>query len=119
MDQYYGSTPYHGWLGDEDEGQMGSWFVMAAMGLFETDGGASIKPFYEIGSPLFPKVTIILDNHYYKGKTFTIEAQNTSKVNKYIQSATFNGKPLTRPWVYHQDVVDGGRLVLIMGPSQI
>ena len=117
MDQYYGSTPYYGWLGDEDEGQMGSWFVMAAMGLFETDGGASIKPFYEIGSPLFPKVTIILDNHYYKGKTFTIEAQNTSKVNKYIQSATFNGKPLTRPWVYHQDVVNGGKLVLIMGPK--
>lgn len=117
MTQYYGSTPYHGWLGDEDEGQMGAWYVMAAMGLFETDGGSSIKPFYEIGSPLFPKATIILDNHYYKGKTFTIEAKNTSAVNKYVQSAMFNGKPLNKPWIYHADVVAGGHLVLVMGPK--
>lgn len=117
MNKYYGSTPYHGWLGDEDEGQMGSWFVMTAMGLFETDGGASTKPFYEIGSPLFNKTTITLDNKYYKGKTFTIEAKNTSDVNRYVQSATFNGKPLTKPWVYHQDVVNGGTLVLVMGPK--
>ncbi len=117
MERYYGSTPYHGWLGDEDEGQMGAWFVMAAMGLFETDGGASIKPFYEIGSPLFEKTTIALNNKYYKGKTFTIEAKNTSNENRYIQSATFNGKPLTKPWIYHDDVVNGGRLVLVMGPK--
>jgi predicted alpha-1,2-mannosidase len=117
MNRYYGSTPYKGWLGDEDEGQMGSWFVMASMGLFETDGGASTKPFYEIGSPLFAKTVITLDNKYYKGKTFTIEAKNTSDVNRYIQSATFNGKPLTRPWIYHQDVVNGGNLVLVMGPK--
>ncbi|MCP4310961.1 MAG: glycoside hydrolase family 92 protein, partial [Bacteroidetes bacterium] len=39
MDRYYGSTPLHGWLGDEDEGQMGAWYVMSAMGLFQTDGG--------------------------------------------------------------------------------
>lgn len=117
MDKYYGATPYHGWLGDEDEGQMGAWYVMSAMGLFETDGGASTKPFYEIGSPIFPKTTITLDNKYYKGKTFTIEAKNTSAANRYIQSATFNGKPLTKPWIYHQDVVNGGSLVLVMGPK--
>ncbi|MFD0793626.1 GH92 family glycosyl hydrolase [Mucilaginibacter litoreus] len=117
MSRYYGSTPYHGWLGDEDEGQMGAWYVMSAMGLFETDGGASIKPFYEIGSPLFEKVTINLDPQYYKGKTFTIEAKNTSDENQYIQSATFNDKPLTKPWIYHQDVVNGGKLVLLMGPK--
>ncbi|MBC7399413.1 MAG: glycoside hydrolase family 92 protein [Mucilaginibacter sp.] len=117
MTKYYGSTPYHGWLGDEDEGQMGAWYVMAAMGLFETDGGSSTKPFYEIGSPLFAKTIITLDNHYYKGKTFTIEAKNTSAVNKYIQSASFNGKPLTKPWIYHEDAVNGGHLVLVMGPK--
>lgn len=117
MNKYYGNTPYHGWLGDEDEGQMGAWYVMAAMGLFETDGGCSTKPFYEIGSPLFSKITISLDPEYYKGKIFTIEAKNTSDVNRYIQSATFNGKPLNRPWIYHEDVVNGGRLVLVMGPK--
>jgi predicted alpha-1,2-mannosidase len=117
MNRYYGSTPIHGWLGDEDEGQMGAWYVMAAMGLFQTDGGASTKPFYEIGSPLFEKTTITLDPTYYPGKTFTIEAHNVSDRNRYIQSATLDGKPLTKPWFYHADLVDGGSLVLEMGPE--
>jgi len=117
MNRYYGSTPLHGWLGDEDEGQMGAWYVMAAMGLFQTDGGASTKPFYEIGSPLFEKTTITLDPTYYSGKTFTIEAHNVSDKNRFIQSATLDGKPLTKPWFYHADLVDGGSLVLEMGPE--
>ena len=117
MERYYGSTPYHGWLGDEDEGQMGAWYVMAAIGLFQTDGGVSPKPFYEIGSPVFPKVTITLDPKYYPGKSFTILARNTSATNKYIQSATLDGKPLLKPWFYHSQLVDGGELVLEMGPK--
>jgi predicted alpha-1,2-mannosidase len=115
MNRYYGVTPYHGWLGDEDEGQMGAWFVMAAMGLFETNGGTDVKPFYEIGSPLFEKITIQLDPKYYKGKTFTIIAKGVSDVNQYVQSAQLDGKPLTKPWFYHADLVDGGSLVLQMG----
>ncbi|WP_205942413.1 GH92 family glycosyl hydrolase [Pedobacter sp. SYP-B3415] len=117
MNQYYGSTPYQGWLGDEDEGQMGAWFVMASLGLFETDGGASVKPFYEIGSPLFPKATITLDPKYYKGDSFTIEARNVSDTNIYVQSAKLNGKALNKPWFYHEDLVKGGSLVLEMGPQ--
>ncbi|WP_346237034.1 GH92 family glycosyl hydrolase [Niabella insulamsoli] len=117
MDRYYGETPYHGWLGDEDEGQMGAWFVMAAMGLFQTNGGTGVKPYYEIGSPLFEKITIQLDPAYYKGKTFTIIAKGSSATNRYIQSARLDGKPLGRPWFYHSDLVDGGSLVLQMGPK--
>jgi predicted alpha-1,2-mannosidase len=120
MDRYYGATPYHGWLGDEDEGQMGAWYVMAAMGLFQTDGGVSSKPYYEIGSPIFSKITLTLDQKYYKGKTFVIEARNTSNTNRYIQSASLDGKPLNKPWFYHSDLVDGGTLILQMGakPNQ-
>ncbi|HTL10801.1 MAG TPA: GH92 family glycosyl hydrolase [Chitinophagaceae bacterium] len=117
MNRYYGTTPYHGWLGDEDEGQMGAWFVMSAMGLFETNGGASVQPFYEIGSPLFEKITIELDPKYYKGKTFTIIAKGSSDANRYVQSAQLDGKPLTKPWFYHADLVDGGSLVLTMGAT--
>ncbi len=117
MNKYYGSTPMHGWLGDEDEGQMGAWFVMSAMGLFQTEGGTSVKPFYEIGSPLFEKITIHLNDKYYKGGTFTIEAKNTSDANRYIQSAQLDGKALNKPWFYHSDLADGGTLVLDMGPS--
>ena len=75
------------------------------------------KPFYEIGSPVFSKITIALDNKYYSGKSFVIEARNTSSANRYIQSAKLDGKPLNKPWFYHKDLVDGGTLVLDMGTS--
>ena len=61
LDSFYGSTPYHGWEGDEDEGQMGGWYVMSALGLFEMNGGVSLKPELELSSPLFNKITIRLD----------------------------------------------------------
>ncbi|MGC1243897.1 MAG: GH92 family glycosyl hydrolase [Chryseosolibacter sp.] len=117
MEKYYGSTPRNGWLGDEDEGQMGAWYVMSAMGLFEMDGGASVKPIYEIGTPRFEKITINLDTAYYKGGRFTIEAKNVSDKNIYIQSASLNGKALNKPWFYHEELVNGGALVLKMGPK--
>lgn len=117
MDQYYGDDPVDGWLGDEDQGQMGAWFAMSAMGLFEMAGGGRTKPIYEIGSPLFDKITIHLSPEYYSGKTFTIIAKNNSEKNIYIQSATLNGEPLDQPWLYHAQLVKGGKLVLQMGPE--
>ena len=117
LDNYYGLGPVDGYPGDEDQGQMGAWYVMAAMGLFQTDGGVSTNPFYEIASPLFDKVTIQLDQNYFKGKSFTIEAINNSQKNRYIQSARLNGKVLDTFWFPHKDLVNGGELVLIMGPK--
>ncbi len=117
METYYGDTPYHGWEGDEDEGQMGAWFVMASMGIFEMNGGGDSEPVVDIGSPLFNKITIQLDGIYYKGKTFVIEAKNNSKENIYIQSAELNGKPLNKCRIKFRDIVNGGRLELVMGPK--
>ncbi|MGM0532490.1 MAG: GH92 family glycosyl hydrolase [Bacteroidota bacterium] len=117
MEQYYRATPYDGWLGDEDQGQMGAWFVMSSMGLFEMRGGAAVKPVYEIGSPLFDKITIHLDSDYYSGETFVIETRNNSKENIYVQSATLNGESLAKPWFYHSELAKGGKLVLEMGPE--
>ena len=117
MDRYYGDGPIDGWPGDEDQGQMGAWFVMSAMGLFETNGGAATDPVVEIGSPLFEEITIHLNEDYYPGRTFVIEARGTSSENRYVQSATLDGEPLERPWFYYRDLVDGGRLVLQMGPE--
>lgn len=51
------------------------------------------------------------------GKTFTIEAQQNSSENKYIQSATLNGKPLERTWLSHSEIIAGGTLVFRMGPE--
>jgi predicted alpha-1,2-mannosidase len=117
MDLYYGDGPMDGWPGDEDQGQMGGWFVMSAMGLFQMRGGCDQDPVYEIGSPLFDRATIRLDPAYYPGGTFTVEAVGNSPENKYIQSATLDGKPLARPWFRHSQLVDGGSLVLVMGPE--
>ena len=117
LDNYYGTGPVNGYPGDEDQGQMGAWYVMSAMGLFEMDGGASPKPVYEIGSPIFDKITIQLDEDYFGGKEFIIEAKNVSSTNRYIQSATLNGKTLNTFWFYHSVLVNGGKLVLEMGPS--
>ena len=75
----------------------------------------AVEPFYEISSPLFEKVTIHLDEKYYKGGKFVIEAKNVSNENRYIQSAKLNGKKLSKPWFYHSELVNGGELELIMG----
>jgi predicted alpha-1,2-mannosidase len=96
--------------GDEDGGGMSAFVVFSSMGFYPVEPG---KPVYTIGSPLFSKVTISLEN----GKTFTLIAHQASVVNKYIQSASMNGKPLNKPWFTHQQLVDGGLLELVMGPK--
>jgi putative alpha-1,2-mannosidase len=60
---------------------------------------------------------IHLDKPYYRGKTFVIEARNNSRENVYVQSATLNGRALDKFWFYHRDLVNGGKLVLEMGPE--
>jgi predicted alpha-1,2-mannosidase len=116
LDNYYGDSA-KGYPGDEDEGQMGAWYVMSAMGLFEMDGGSGLNPAYEIASPIFEKITIVLDSVYYPGKQFVILSKNFSPQNRYIQSAKLNGKPLNRFWFSHADLVRGGELELEMGSA--
>lgn len=117
MDHYYDNSPYTGWVGEEDEGQLSAYFVLLSMGLFEMDGGCAVEPFYDLSGPLFTKVTIQLDARYYPGKTFTISSIGNSATNIYIQSATLNGKPLRRPILYHRDIARGGELIFRMGPQ--
>ncbi|MGP8199585.1 MAG: GH92 family glycosyl hydrolase [Limisphaerales bacterium] len=114
---YYEESPYTGWIGEEDEGQLSAYYVLLAMGLFEMDGGCSALPYYDLSSPLFDRVVIHLDNNYYPGKTFAIEARHNSAKNIYIQSAMLNGQPLNEARLCHNDMAWGGRLVLKMGPK--
>ncbi len=115
IDRYYGDGLANAYLGDEDQGQMSAWFIMAALGLFQTDGGCSVDPVYEIGSPIFPRVTIDLGKQYGRGRTFTIEARNASRANKYVQGAVLNGKPLDSFKFPASELLKGGTLVLQMG----
>jgi predicted alpha-1,2-mannosidase len=115
LDKYYGNGLANAYLGDEDQGQMSAWFMMAAIGLFQTDGGCRVDPIYEIASPLFEKVVINLGNQYGRGKQFTIEALNVSRKNKYVQGATLNGKELENFWFPASELLKGGSLILKMG----
>jgi predicted alpha-1,2-mannosidase len=108
MKVWYTDGPL-GICGDEDEGEMSAWYVFSAMGFFPVAPG---RPVYDLGSPIFERVTIRVDEN----KTFTIEARDVSSQNKYIQSATLNGKPHNKPWFDHADLAAGGTLTLQMGP---
>lgn len=96
--------------GDEDGGGMCAFVVFSSLGFYPVTPGV---PVYTIGSPLFEKSTIQLKN----GKTFTVIADDCSKVNKYIQSATFNGQAIDTPWFTHEQLMAGGTLHLKMGPK--
>ena len=107
MELWYDTTPF-GLSGDEDGGSMSSWYVLSAIGLYPQCPG---RPIFDIGSPIFEEITINVGG----GKVFVIEAKDVSAQNKYIQSATLNGKPLNQAWINHSDMVQGGKLVFRMG----
>jgi predicted alpha-1,2-mannosidase len=117
-EEFYGTEPIHGYgYGqDEDQGQLGAWYVMAALGLFDVKGFTDAKPIIELGSPLFKKATIALGN----GKKLIIETNNNAPANPYVQSVQFNGKPLRNCWLYREELMKGGKLVFTMGaqPNQ-
>jgi predicted alpha-1,2-mannosidase len=116
-DEFYGTEPLRGYgVGqDEDQGQLGSWFVMAALGLFDVQGLTSENPTMQFGSPKFEKVTIQLDSNYYSGKELIIETKNNSKQNVYIQSVQQNSEQLDNCWIDFKKLTQGGKLVFEMG----
>jgi len=103
-----------GLCGNEDCGQMSSWLVMSAMGIYSVCPGTDV---YAIGTPMFKKITIKLEN----GKTFTIIANGLSDKAFYIQSAKLNGNDYKKSYITQHDILNGGELVFEMSskPSQI
>ncbi len=110
-------TPYGGYNGDEDQGQMGALGVLMAVGLFELDGGAATRPHYDLTSPLFDRVTIQLDERYCPGEKMEIVCQDNSAENRYIQSAELNGEDWQSFQIPHDRFVKGGTLELELGPT--
>ncbi|OFY65530.1 MAG: alpha-mannosidase [Bacteroidetes bacterium RBG_13_43_22] len=118
-DSFYGITPLHGYgYGqDEDQGQLGAWFVLASMGLFDVQGGANRSPTYQLGSPVFDEIVIHLDSKYYQRGKFKIKVNRTSENSTYIDHALLNGKELNKPWIYHDELIRGGILELLMSDA--
>jgi len=93
-DKYYDNTPYCFKGGDDDQGQLTGWLVLAAIGLMDISGGCAVGQQLYIHTPLFPKITVHLNKDYYKSDKFTIIAKNFSEKNIYIRSAKLNGNTL-------------------------
>ena len=115
MDEFYGTDGIHGYgYGqDEDQGQLGAWYVISAIGLFDVKGLTEVNPEIQFGSPLFKKITIKLPG----GKGLVIKALENSKSNYYIQSLTLNGKGFNGFKVQREELMQGGELVFTMGPE--
>ena len=107
MHTLYKNTP-DGICGNEDCGQMSSWYVFSAMGFYPVD---PISGQYEIGSPIFPEVKMYLAN----GKIFVVRAENVSDENIYIQSVTVNGQPYNKSYITHEMIMQGDTIHFVMG----
>jgi putative alpha-1,2-mannosidase len=101
-----------GLCGMDDFGDLTGWYVTSALGFSQVD---LADGYYDIGSPLFPKVTLTLEGEH--PGTFVIQANHVSDANLYIQSATLNGKPLNEPRFRQTDMIPDGSLVFEMGPK--
>lgn len=111
--EFYGNDPIHGYgYGqDEDQGQMGGWYVMTALALFDVKGFTDYQPIVEFGSPLFDRVDIKLSN----GRKLTLKTTNNSAENIYVQSAAFNNSRLLNCWMFRNKLMNGGTLSFQMG----
>lgn len=114
---FSGLSTNTGYNGDEDQGLMGSLNVLLKIGLFQMNGGTDENPVYQIGSPIFNKVSIALNPKYYTGKKFVIQAQNNSTQNIYVNKKTFNNTPLNAYSISHEAITNGGELILEMAAT--
>ncbi|GAA0799262.1 GH92 family glycosyl hydrolase [Spirilliplanes yamanashiensis] len=107
---YLGSELGQGYAGDEDNGEMSAWYIFSALGFYPLQMGS---PNYAIGSPLFTKATVNLEN----GKKIVVNARNNSPANVYVQSLTIDGTAHTSTSLPHATIADGATLDFTMGPK--
>lgn len=109
MKEFYNDQP-DGVIGNEDCGQMSAWYIFSSLGFYPVFPASQD---YVLGSPLFDKATIRLP----KGKIFTVEVENNSPENIYIQQIELNGHLQSKSTINHHDILNGGLLKIVMGKS--
>ncbi|ANE50774.1 GH92 family glycosyl hydrolase [Flavisolibacter tropicus] len=109
LQEQYDDQPA-GYTGNEDCGQMSSWYIFSAMGFYPVNPANGV---YAIGSPVLSKATIDLPN----GKKFTVQVKNAGRENAYIQSITLNGKAYNKAYITHADILNGATVEFTMGPQ--
>ncbi|MDE6564975.1 MAG: GH92 family glycosyl hydrolase [Muribaculaceae bacterium] len=119
LDRFYGIDGIHGYgYGqDEDQGQLGAWYVLSSMGLFDVKGFAGQNPDMAVGSPKFDKITLRLSPRYHKGKEFVITTEGNSDSNVYVAEASFNGEKMSALRLPLDKITEGGHLHLKMSST--
>lgn len=100
-------TGNDGLSGNDDFGQMSAWYLFSTFGFYPVAPG-SVD--YALGSPAVKEASLHLDD----GKTFTVEAKNQSEKNVYVRKVELNGTALTKPFITHDQVMNGGKLTFYM-----
>ncbi|RAW00192.1 GH92 family glycosyl hydrolase [Pseudochryseolinea flava] len=111
LNDFYGTEHIHGYgYGqDEDQGQLGAWYVMAAIGLFDVKGLVEMNPTFQFGSPLFDKIEIS------GNKRVTIQVEKQSAESTYLQSVHVNNKKITKNALPLSTLQNGARLKIVLG----
>ena len=118
---FYGTEPIHGYgLGqDEDQGQLGGWFVLAGIGLFDVAGGSDSEPTLQMSLPMFDKIRINLHPDHYSGEEFVITVDGNPSDHKYIRSATLNGESWDSFKFSWDTFIQGGHLHFQSSPEPV
>lgn len=113
--EFYGTDGVHGYgYGqDEDQGQLGAWYVMASLGLFDVKGLTGENPTFQLGSPAFDNIRIELNKDFYSGDNITIDVKNNAPENYYVKSAKMNGKKLEGIHIPFHELVQGAHIEII------
>lgn len=121
LNEFYGTEGIHGYgYGqDEDQGQLGAWYVIASMGLFDMKGLTDMEPSFALGAPLFDKVTIRLNGKYYPGKELVITTGGEAVSHPYVKQFVWNGNPVGGTRLPFRELVKGGVLEIMMGDTPV
>jgi predicted alpha-1,2-mannosidase len=96
-----------GLVGNDDLGQMSAWLIFTSLGFYPVAPGSNE---YVIGRPFVDEAYLHLPN----GKTFKVSAEHLSSSNAFIKSVTLNGKALSRMFIRHEEIMQGGELRFMM-----
>jgi len=107
--EMYKAAP-DGIIGNDDCGQMSAWFVLSALGFYPVDPVSAV---YVFGAPLFDRAEVSVGG----GRRLVIEAPGNAPDRQYVQQLLWNGRPWTKSWIAHRDLVRGGTLTFHMGPQ--
>lgn len=111
LENQYSNEP-NGHCGNEDCGQMSSWYILSSLGFYPVNPAQGV---YDLGIPLFKEAEIQLGH----GKSFKVIQENYNPENNFVESVSLNGKLLDRGFITHKEVVNGGELVFLMANKPI